>query len=462
MTSVFRSRVRSQAAALAVWSGVLIAGGVGAGCAAEPDDNGGGNEGVAFSAVEQGLTTVAGDPLPGISAADFAAAKAAFVTVEGLDDGLGPIFNEKACGNCHTQGSTGGAGVQIERRFGRFDNGIFNSLASKGGSLRQLFTVGAFTGSSGQACNVPLEVEPPEATVHNVGRLTTPLFGAGLIDAIPDSVIIANASAQPLSVRGTVNKVTVLLPQPGDPTQAVGSTRVGRFGWKAGVATLVQFSADAYLNEMGITTQHCIAGQSVLSFATESKPNGIAQPVGCDDRGAGGPGIPAGTDDGVGSCAGGLTAIQDDVALFADFMTFLAPAPRLPIDPFINLIGGTAFSNSGCAGCHLLKDYVTPANPANGVPGNFTFRPRSDFLLHDIGTGDMIGNDGETLARTKLMRTAPLWGLHHRTKFLHDGRATTVTDAIHAHSGQAAASRQAFDNLSASDRSAMLQAMASD
>jgi CxxC motif-containing protein (DUF1111 family) len=83
-------------------------------------------------------------------------------------------------------------------------------------------------------------------------------------------------------------------------------------------------------------------------------------------------------------------------------------------------------------------------------------------LVHDIGTGDQIGNDGDSLATTKLMRTAPLWGLHHRTKFLHDGRATTVTDAIHAHAGQATASRIAFDNLSPSDRSAMLQAMASD
>jgi CxxC motif-containing protein (DUF1111 family) len=461
MSSVIRNRVRSQATALAMCSGILMAGGVGVGCAAQSVDD----DNLAFSAADQELTAAAvvGDALPGTSATAFAAAKAAFVTVEGLDDGLGPIFNEKACGNCHTQGSIGGAGVQIERRFGRFDNGLFNSLGNKGGSLRQLFTVGAFTGANGQSCNVPLEVEPPEATVHNVGRLTTPLFGAGLIDAIPDSVIIANASAQPSSVRGIVNRVTVLLPQPGDTTQAVGSTRVGRFGWKAGVATLVQFSADAYLNEMGITTQHCIAGQSVLSFATESKPNGIAQPAGCDDRGPGGVGIPAGTDDGVGSCAGGLTQIQDDVKLFSDFMTFLAPAPRLPIDPFINLQGGTAFSNAGCATCHLLKDYVTPAHPANGVPGNFTFRPRSDFLVHDMGSlGDQIGNDGDTVATTRLMRTAPLWGLHHRTKFLHDGRASTITDAIHMHGGQAAASVQAFDALSSSDRSAMLTAMQSD
>jgi CxxC motif-containing protein (DUF1111 family) len=448
MSSLLRS-----VTTLSVFSGLVLA----AGCATEDE-----GEQVAFNSTEQAITAN-GDPLPGISAADFAAAKANFAQVETIDDGVGPIFNEKACGNCHTQGAVGGAGVQIERRFGRFVNGVFDSLGSKGGSLRQLFTVGPFTGLNGQACNPPQEVEPAEATVHNVGRLTTPLFGAGLIDTISDATIIANAANQPASIRGIVNKVKVLLPNVGDPTQAVNSTRVGRFGWKAQVANLTQFAADAYVNEMGITTQHCIAGVSVLAFASESKPNGVTLPAGCDDRALPVPGAPAGTDDGVGSCAGGLTEIQDDVANFTKFMTFLAPLPRLPIDPFINLQGGTAFNNAGCAGCHLLKDYVTPANPANGVPGNFTFRPRSDFLLHDMGSlGDLIGNDGDSVATTRLMRTAPLWGLHARTKFLHDGRASTIEQAIAAHGGQAAASVAAFNALSASDKAAMLAAMKSD
>jgi CxxC motif-containing protein (DUF1111 family) len=460
MTSVIRNSIRHQARTLAVCSSVIISAGIGAGCAEAPGED---DEEVTFSAVDQEITAVAGDPLPGTDTAGFAAARTAFMTVEGLDDGLGPIFNEKACGNCHTQGGIGGAGVQIERRFGRFDNGIFNSLANKGGSLRQLFTVGSFTGSNGQACSAPLEVEPSNATVHNVGRLTTPLFGAGLIDAIPDSVIAANASNQPSSIRGIVNRVKILLPNVADTAQVINGTRVGRFGWKAGVATLTQFSADAYVNEMGITTQHCISGQPVTTFGTESKPNGIAQPAGCDDRGPGGVGVPAGIDDGVGSCAGNLTEIQDDVAEFAEFMTFLAPAPRTAIDPNINLQGGTVFNRIGCAGCHLLKDYVTPAHPGNGVPGNFTFRPRSDFLLHDMGSlGDHIGNDGDSVATTRLMRTAPLWGLHHRTKLLHDGRASNITDAIHFHDGQALQSVRNFDALGTSDRNAMLTAMLSD
>jgi len=128
MSSLFK--VGHRTGVFAMCSGVLIAGGIGAGCTDMASDD----EPVAFSSSEQGLTpaVVAGDPLPGITAANFATAKTHFQTVEALDDGLGPVFNERACGNCHTQGAIGGAGVQIERRFGRFDNGIFNSLPNEG------------------------------------------------------------------------------------------------------------------------------------------------------------------------------------------------------------------------------------------------------------------------------------------------------------------------------------------
>src|SRR5262245_33608603 len=304
MKSVISSGTRHHARALAVCSGVIISAGLGVGCADLPSED---DELVEWtSTTEQGIEAV-GDALPGTDPTEFAEAKAAFVSVEEIDDGVGPIFNEKACGNCHTQGAIGGAGVQIERRFGRFVNGVFDTQANRGGSLRQLFTVGSFTGLNGQSCNAPLEVEPSTATVRNVGRLTTPLFGAGLIDALPDSAITVNANNQSSTVRGTINRVRVLLPNPEDPAQVLGGTKVGRFGWKAGIASLVQFSADAYVNEMAITTQHCIGGVSVLDFARESRPNGIAQPAGCDDRAPphGVAGIPAETDDPVGSCAGG-------------------------------------------------------------------------------------------------------------------------------------------------------------
>src|ERR1041384_5668126 len=181
---------------------LAVAGGGGAaGGAADPA----GDPGELLIASEEAAITATGDPLPGISATDFATAKGAFATVEAITDGLGPVFNEKACCNCHTQGSIGGAGVQIERRFGRFDNGLFNSLNRGGGSLRQLFSIGSFTGANGQHCTVPVEAEPAEATVHNVGRLTTPLFGLGLVDAMPDSFFQNLASNEPSPIRGRVN-----------------------------------------------------------------------------------------------------------------------------------------------------------------------------------------------------------------------------------------------------------------
>src|SRR5262245_60744149 len=113
MSSVQRNRLHHSAWALAVCGSTFLSGAVLAGFAAVPGDD----EDVAFSSAEQDVAAaaVAGDPLAGITATDFAAAKAAFNTVEGIDDGLGPIFNEKACGNCHTQGAAGGAGVQFER-----------------------------------------------------------------------------------------------------------------------------------------------------------------------------------------------------------------------------------------------------------------------------------------------------------------------------------------------------------
>jgi CxxC motif-containing protein (DUF1111 family) len=398
-----------------------------------------------------------GDHLRGISDTNFNTAKTAFANVETVDDGLGPIFNDSACGNCHNLGATGGAGNPIERRFGRFTNGVFDPLANEGGSLRQLKTLGNWTNKNGQACNVPLEQEPADATVHNVGRITTPLFGLGLVDAMPDSFFQNLANNENSNVRGIVNTVSIVLPDPKDPNQRVGGRRVGRFGWKAGVPTLVQFAADAYMNEMGITTQHCIGGTSVTAFATESAPNGVPVASGCDDN-------LFGTDDQVGSCSGGLTEVQDDVAEFTTFMTFLSPPSSTnqtaqPTNTNTTFQPGQRqFANMGCDGCHSSQTFTTPRNPANGVPGNFSFQPFSDFLLHDMGSlGDQIGNAGDSQAATRRMRTAPLWGIRFRTKLLHDGRASDIPTAIRAHDGQAANAASAFSRADQNSQQALVR-----
>ena len=153
-----------------------------------------------------------------------------------MQDGLGPIFNERACGQCHSNSALGGAGQQIERRYGTLTNGVFNSLANTGGSLRQLFGIGGFTPTPGQNCNSGTDnVNPAGATIF-AGRLTTPTFGLGLVELIPDGTIQGIAAAQPASIRGNVVMKTVQLTSGGFSR---GQNKVARFGWKNVHATLV-------------------------------------------------------------------------------------------------------------------------------------------------------------------------------------------------------------------------------
>ena len=329
----------------------------------------------------------------------------------------------------------GGSGAQIERRFGRVDNGVFFAYDTdednQGGTLRQLFSNAPYT-SNGVTCTIPVEVEPATANVKNVGRRTTPLFGLGLVDAMPDAFFDKLAAAQPAAVRGVAQRVPVVLPDPRDPTQSIGSLRVGRFGWKGLVPTLLVFSGDAYDNEMGITTQSCFRGVSIKEFSVENHPNNIAPPPECNGGDLAPPqpahaDVPQFVDDAVGPCSGGLTEIQDDLVLFATFMERLAPPPRDLSDPIAVALGSVVFNKVGCASCHVPNVFITPLRPHNGVPGLFPFRPFSDFLAHDMGAlGDGIGQAGDPVAQTRLMRTSPLWGARFNTSFLHDGRAADV------------------------------------
>ena len=143
----------------------------------------------------------------------------AFNTFEDANDGLGPIFNAQACGQCHTNGAIGGAGEQIERRFGRFDNGVFNPLANRGRFVAPaVHARPVHRPQQRRRCNVPLERRAArEATVRNVGRLTTPTFGLGLVDAMPDSFFDGLVAAEPAAQRGTVNRGQIAVPNPGDP-----------------------------------------------------------------------------------------------------------------------------------------------------------------------------------------------------------------------------------------------------
>ncbi len=433
-----------------------------AGCVASNDAKDGSDDQVA--ATQQAATAI-GDPLPGTDPDKFAEAKANFAQEEGITDGLGPVFNEKACGNCHTTPVVGGSGVQIERRFGKVTNGVFfaydRAPDNEGGTLRQLFSNGTYT-FNGKSCTIPVEHEPKDANVHNVGRRTLPLFGLGLVDAMPDGFFDVLAALEPAAQRGTVLRAIPQFPDPRDPNQSFTATRVARFGIKDQQTNLQSFAGDAYLNEMGISTQSCVRGKSVTAFATDNQSNNVAPPTGCN-MGDLAPQQPDGsfTDDAVGPCVvngQAISEVQDDLDNFRFFMEHEAPPPQITSDPIGFAAGAIVFANTGCVNCHAPGPFVTPSNPFNGVPGNFTFFPFSDFLVHDMGSlGDGIGNTGDSVAVTRQMRTAPLWGARFNTQFLHDGRAKTVRDAILAHDGQGLAARNAFAALDPVSQALLLE-----
>jgi CxxC motif-containing protein (DUF1111 family) len=355
---------------------------------------------------------------------EFSNGQSAFAEIETVADGLGPVFNEKECGTCHDETALGGAGVQIETRAGQLSNGVFNPLTAYGGTLFQHFGIGGAVPNA--ACTNKGQVVPSIANVVT-GRVTTPLFGLGLVDATPDATFQAIAAAEPSSIRGTSPTVTVLS---GDPTHTSNPNHLGRFGWKDQNPSLFQFAADAYVNEMGITNP---------LFPNENVPQGtpggqVSQTMlaNCDSNS--GISTPDPEDDGT------------DIKNFTNFMLMLAPASRGTITQAVTL-GDAEFTREGCDGCHVRNitsgtGHDTAGNVIAAI-SNVTYHPFSDFLLHDMGSL----NDGIDQGTGTHMRTAPLWGLRLRdnSKLTHAGNQS-LAGAIRAHAGQGAAAAAAFSS----------------
>jgi len=357
-----------------------------------------------------------GEPLANLTAdelARFAAGLEEFLAAEAVDEGLGPVFNEASCVTCHDN-PVGGTTGRKETRFGTTVTGAFDPMSELGGSLIQDRGIGFVT--SGGDFTFVGEAVPATATV-TAGRITTQLFGLGLVDAVPDEYLLGLArleAAHSPTTAGTPNMVREI---------RTGLTRVGRFGWKAQVPTLFQFSGDAYLNEMGITNPE---------FQDENCPQGDCATLAHNP-------LATLNDDGAG------------VVAFNDFMTMLAPPPRGARTRQV-VQGSGVFARIGCASCHTPV-LVTGPSPIAAL-SNKAFQPFSDFLLHDMGAlGDGIAQGSAT---GRQMRTAPLWGLRTRSLLLHDGRATTIAAAIKFHAGQGAALRNRFLRLGLFDRFALL------
>jgi hypothetical protein len=184
-----------------------------------------------------------GDPLSGLTTVqlnEFTAGKEEFETTEDADEGLGPVFNNSSCAVCHGSPATGGDSNILETRFGRMKDGTFDPMADQGGSLIQTDGIDPAHGCAG-------EKVPADAAVV-AQRKSTPLFGLGLVDRVPDGTLQGLAARQRRLTPGQAGTAAIVR------DAASGRDRVGRFGWKAQVATLLTFSADAYLNEMGITS----------------------------------------------------------------------------------------------------------------------------------------------------------------------------------------------------------------
>ena len=361
-----------------------------------------------------------GDPLPGLTPVQLAAFSAGldeFTNEETIAGGLGPIFNNVSCVACHSGPAVGGSSAITVTRFGRMVNGVFDPLAEKGGSLLQEFSIDPAV----------REVVPPEANVI-AHRRTTPLFGMGLIEAIPDDAIRQNAlRPKPDGVAGRISELTDI---------TTGQKRVGHFGWKLQQASLLAFSADAYLNEMGITSRF---------FPNENAPNGNTVLLALFDT-------TMDPEDQVDPTTG-----RGDIDAAADFMRLLGAPPRRPLSPSARA-GEPLFNQIGCAVCHtpVMSTGPSPIAALDRKPV-WLF---SDLLLHDMGTlGDGIA---QGTANTREMRTAPLWGLRASAPYLHDGRAPTVHDAIAAHEGEGRVSRDRYLRLTPLQRQQLLDYLASN
>jgi CxxC motif-containing protein (DUF1111 family) len=389
--------------------------------------------------------------------------EATFAERDTVDKGLGPLFNMRSCADCHQQPIIGGISQVNELRAGSIADGVFTPATVV---LNRLGAGGPITVSGRSLINQEATcqaviTDAAGLVTYNFGntdmherlgtgsndsirsvRTTTNILGDGFVEVIADTTLLGITAAQrstnpalvgwPFHPTGThgvnlsagENTIVDLLERP-------GATRVGRFGWKAQLASLVSFAGGAYLNEMGITNRiipHEVTGDGVL----------------CD--------VTADPED-----------VDDDVTTFARFMRTTKPQSRdaAAAATAAAQAGSVVFDRVGCSFCHT-RSIVTapPGTTIAGVDnsqtpgtdlvvsaalGNKIIHPFSDFALHNVHP-DFIGDmqaGGEPISFLKT-RTAPLWGLRFRNQMMHDGTAETPAEAIRKHDGEAEFAQKNF------------------
>lgn len=381
-------------------------------------------------------------------------------------DGLGPLFNTNACQNCHIKDGRGHppaedavsaasllvrlsipgdgspAHVALRQRLGVVPEPVY------GGQLQDMSIPGhAPEGRvrvSYEALSVrftdgtQVELRKPRLQISQLGygemhadtlfsaRVAPPMIGLGLLEAIPESAILAGADPDDRDgdgIRGVANRVW---------DDARGETVLGRFGWKAGQPNLNQQNAHAFSGDLGLTTRLLPRDDcSEAQLACRRTPDG------------------------------GSPEVSDNILASVLFYTRnLAVPARRNLNELEVRRGKQLFLDAGCAKCHT-PSFVTGADAAEPELANQTIRPYTDLLLHDMGDGLADGRP-EFQASGRQWRTAPLWGIgltetvNGHTQFLHDGRARNLLEAILWHGGEAQGARQAVLDFDASERGALL------
>ena len=411
-------------------------------------------------------------------------------------DGLGPLYNAQSCRECH-QTPVSGAGSQVsELRVGHLDaHGFFQNPEIPINHGTEIIRDRTLVND--RAICPEIQQRVPETETIRTNRMVTNTLGDGYVEAIPDATLLKIRKDQCRASHGKICGQAVKVPVP----ESEGPDRIGRFGWKDQHASLLAFAADAYLNEMGITsalqktevTTTC--NPAVTTTIPNNDPTKITEPNSLPDP----------NDNNL-----------EDIDHFASFMRSLkAPARDETVARTPDAKrGAELFTKIGCATCHV-DTMVTGKSPASpGGPGlhpdaleNRTIHPYSDFLLHDVDTGDGItvaliehfgrerlekrfreeSEAGETkggatnpedecsesfqtavaegekhpkllrdtlCARNKI-RTAPLWGLRLRSRLMHDGNSVQLSDAIRRHKHEAKEVSERFFKLKPADQKAV-------
>ena len=383
-------------------------------------------------------------------------------------DGLGPLFNTNACQNCHIKDGRGHppapdaqSAVSMLVRLSIPDAPAYAKIIEQlgvvpepvyGGQLQDMAIPGVLPEGKVRVDYTPvpvrfkdgteIELRKPSLNITQLGygpmhpdtrfsaRVAPPMIGLGLLEAIPDEAILANAKAQAKEKNGIAGRPN----QVWDDAQQ--KTVLGRFGWKAGQPNLNQQNVHAFSGDMGLTTSlrpmdDCTDAQT----ACKQAPSGNGPE--------------------------GEPEVSDNILRLVLFYSrnLAVPARRDVGTPEV-LAGKSLFFQAGCQSCHTPK-YTTAANAAEPELANQVIRPYSDLLLHDMGDG-LADNRSEFQASGRDWRTPPLWGIgltqavSGHTQFLHDGRARNLLEAVLWHGGEATAAQQQVLSFNAEQRAALL------